>query len=52
MVQAVDYLQIADLLSVKTRQLYDRVRRVVPLFVEDNPLYGAIEELVEELKKK
>jgi len=52
MVQAVDYLQIADLLSVKTRQLYDRVRRIVPLFVEDNPLYGAIEELVEELKKK
>ena len=52
MVQAVDYLQIADLLSVKTRQLYDRVRRVVPLFVEDNPLYGAIEEVVEELKKK
>ena len=52
MVQAVDYLQIADLLSVKTRQLYDRGRRVVPLFVEDNPLYGAIEELVEELKKK
>ncbi len=52
MVQAVDYLQIADLLSVKTRQLYDRVRRVVPLFVEDNPLYGVIEELVEELKKK
>ena len=52
MVQAVDYLQIADLLSVKTRELYDRVRRVVPLFVEDNPLYGAIEELVEELKKK
>ena len=52
MVQAVDYLQIADLLSIKTRQLYDRVRRVVPLFVEDNPLYGAIEELVEELKKK
>lgn len=42
MVQAVDYLQIADLLSVKTRQLYDRVRRIVPLFVEDNPLYGAI----------
>ena len=52
MVQAVDYLQIADLLSVKTRQLYDRVRRIVPLFVEDNPLYRAIEELVEELKKK
>lgn len=52
MVQAVDYLQIADLLSVKTRELYDRVRRIVPLFVEDNPLYGAIEELVEELKKK
>ena len=52
MVQAVDYLQIADLLSVKTRQLYDRVRRIVPLFVEDNPLYGVIEELVEELKKK
>ena len=52
MVQAGDYLQIADLLSVKTRQLYDRVRRIVPLFVEDNPLYGVIEELVEELKKK
>lgn len=52
MVQAVDYLQIADLLSVKTRELYDRVRRIVPLFVEDNPLYGVIEELVEELKKK
>lgn len=52
LVQAVDYLKIKDELSVKTRTLYDRVREVVPLFIEDSPKYEEIEALIDFLDRE
>lgn len=40
--QAVDCLQVADKLSPTTRKLYDKVRGIVPAFIEDTPKYEEI----------
>ena len=40
--QATDYLKIADKLASTSRAVYDRVRAIVPLFVEDTPFYEEI----------
>lgn len=52
LVQGVDCLKAADRLSSATRQIYDEVRRLVPLFVEDTPKYEQIERLIEYLRSK
>lgn len=39
LVQAIDYLQIADKLSDSTRHTYKAIRSIVPVFVEDKPKY-------------
>ena len=51
LVQAVDCLKIADKLSPTTRELYDQVRRIVPVFVEDTPKYKEIAAIIEWLKQ-
>lgn len=43
--QAVDCLGIANSLSPTTRKLYDEVRALVPVFVEDTPKYKEIAQL-------
>ena len=43
--QAVDCLGIADGLSSATRRLYDEVRALVPVFIEDTPKYREIARL-------
>jgi len=45
LLQAVDYLDIADKLSDKTRVVYDEVRQIVPKFVDDSPKYDDIEKI-------
>lgn len=50
LVQAVDCLELADRLAPVTRDLYDRVRALVPRFVEDSPKYEEIERLITLLK--
>lgn len=50
LVQAVDCLQVADRLAVSTREMYDKVRDIVPKFVEDTPKYKEIEALEAMLK--
>lgn len=42
--QATDCLKLADKLSPKTREQYDAIRAICPVFVEDTPFY---EEVVE-----
>ena len=42
--QATDCLKIADRLSPVTRRLYDDVRAICPLFVEDTPFYREVAE--------
>lgn len=51
LVQAVDCLKIADRLSPVTRDLYDQIREIVPVFVEDTPKYKEIERIIELLKQ-
>ena len=51
LVQAVDCLQIADKLAPVTREMYDNIRTIVPLFKEDTPKYKEIEAVIEFLKR-
>ena len=51
LVQAVDCLQVADLLSVETKAFYDDIRAIVPRFVEDTTKYREIAEVVKYLQK-
>ncbi|MBQ9138416.1 MAG: aromatic amino acid lyase [Alistipes sp.] len=51
LVQAVDCLKIADRLAPATKALYDQMRAIVPLFVEDTPKYKEIEAIIAELKR-
>ena len=37
--QAVDILKIADKLAPISRQVYQQVREICPVFVEDTPFY-------------
>lgn len=51
LVQAVDCLGIAERLAPVTKELYDRVRSIVPTFVEDTPKYKEIESIIKMLKR-
>lgn len=50
LVQAVDYLNIADKLSIKTRELYYDIRGIVPKFIEDSTKYDDIKNVITFLK--
>jgi histidine ammonia-lyase len=45
LLQAVDYLKIHDKLSTFTRQVYNDLREIVPVFVEDTPKYKEIKAI-------
>ena len=45
LVQAVDCLDVADKLAPATRNLYDKVRGIVPVFKDDTPKYNEIKAL-------
>lgn len=49
--QAVDCLGIADRLAPATREMYDGIRALVPVFVEDTPKYQEIETIINWLSK-
>ena len=51
LVQAVDCLKIADKLAPATQNLYNEIRALVPVFIEDTPKYKEIEAIIELLKK-
>lgn len=51
LVQAVDCLKIAYKLAPATRELYDQIREIVPVFIEDTPKYKEIESVMNWLKK-
>lgn len=51
LVQAVDCLRIKEELSPKTKDLYNRIRKIVPPFVEDTPKYEEINKLITFLKQ-
>ena len=48
--QATDCLKIADKLSPTSRKVYDKIREMVPLFIEDTPFYNDIANVENYLK--
>ncbi len=48
--QAVDYLKVQEKLSDKTKELYNSIRTLVPIFVEDATKYNEIELISKFLK--
>jgi histidine ammonia-lyase len=51
-VQAVDCLKIQDNLSPTTREFYTKIRKIIPLFIEDKPKYKKIEQIMSFLKNE
>lgn len=49
--QAVDCLQIADKLSPATKRVYDDIRKIMPVIVEDTPFYNEISAVEDYLKQ-
>lgn len=45
LLQAVDYLEAKDKLSETTRKYYNKLRELVPVFVEDSPMHKDIERV-------
>ncbi len=43
--QAVDYLKVTDKLSQKTRDVFDDLREIVPIFVDDHIMYPDIQNV-------
>ena len=43
LLQAVDYLKIEDKLSSYTKDIYQKLRAIVPVFIEDTPKYEELE---------
>ncbi|TDQ28848.1 HAL/PAL/TAL family ammonia-lyase [Tenacibaculum caenipelagi] len=50
-IQAIEYLKIQDKLSSSTKKLYEELRTLVPVLVEDEIMYPYIQEVKEFLKK-
>ncbi len=50
LVQAVDCLKVADRLSPTTRDLYEQIRTIIPVFIEDTPKYQQIAQIEAFLK--
>jgi len=45
LLQAIDYLEISEKLSSKTKEIYNNLRNIVPKFVEDTPKYEEIDNM-------
>ncbi|MDR1544212.1 MAG: aromatic amino acid ammonia-lyase [Prevotellaceae bacterium] len=50
-VQAVDYLKIENQLAPKSREIYQNIRQIFPVLIEDRTHYKEIEKVIEFLKK-
>lgn len=46
-VQAMDYLNISELVSSETKKMYDQIRDIVPIFKEDVVLYPFVKRVKE-----
>lgn len=49
LVQAIDYLKCHSRLSSATREFYDRVREIIPTFIEDLPKYQDLQKVKQHL---
>jgi histidine ammonia-lyase len=44
-VQAIEYLKVQDKVSSKTKKMYDEIRKLVPIFIEDVVMYPYINKV-------
>jgi len=49
--QAVDILNYQNFVSSKTKAVYDDIRKIIPAFSDDKPLYPAIQQVKEYLMR-
>ncbi len=49
--QAVDCLKISDKLAPKTKAIYQSIRKIVPVFIEDTPKYQDIAQVINFLQE-
>ena len=49
-IQSIDYLQNKDKLSSFTRNIYDKLRSIVPVFTNDTPKYEEIDSIIKHLR--
>lgn len=50
-VQAIDYLNVKDEVSAKTRTIYNEIRNIVPTFTEDMVMYPYVNKVKEFITK-
>lgn len=50
-IQAIDYLKLKDKLGKQSQLIYNDLRKLVPLFIEDTPKYKEIEVIKQHLMK-
>jgi histidine ammonia-lyase len=50
-IQAIDYLKIETKLSKKSFSTYEQLRKLVPVFTDDAPLYENLEKIKQHLQK-
>lgn len=44
-IQAIDFLTIQDKLASKSKEMYDSLREIVPVFTQDNPRYVDLQKI-------
>ncbi|MCB4808027.1 aromatic amino acid ammonia-lyase [Tamlana sp. 62-3] len=50
-VQAIEYLEVKDKVSSKTKKVYDDIREIVPIFTEDIVMYPYVNKVKQYLMK-
>lgn len=50
--QSIDYLKIQDKLSPKSATIYNEIREIFPVVVQDTPKYKEIERIIDYLKNR
>lgn len=50
--QAIDYAECAEKLSPATREMYSAIRKIFPKFVDDQPRYRELEQIVAHIRQQ
>ncbi len=51
LIQAVDMLKISDKLGKQSKDIYEELRRIVPVFIDDTPKYEEIRNISQHLRE-
>lgn len=50
-IQAIEYLEVQDKVSSKTKKMYDEIRKLVPIFIEDVTMYPYVNKVKDFIMK-